>query len=429
MNSGYLIDTIKSSKIYLIVFGVVAIIATGMILFVVSNNSDNQPTTTANAVTHRGACDDDDWDKFVRGGGGFLGWGSKDPCAIEVRYGAEYQPLDFILVYTGQDAFEPPDGPYFNDLSIPSTPYIFQSTGVHEGRQVDYFIYYENEEDFNNKTNGQMVISSTKDSSSKPVILARTPVNQSFGVLSGFDQCVAEGRSLLPWAQQCLSYEDRGLGESPMANIDWVSINRQTDHEQAELAWQRAQEQEIAERRARAQQQAAHDQEETEWQQGRERDIADRRAAVARGQEETQRLERERQSQASNAATSDEQTTTEEAADKAACDSTFLGIPAWYNGLAADGDCTISPNSNAENGLSSFIWRIALNLVEAILRIVGYATVGFIIYGGYKYMISAGSPDGMTAARKTILNAVIGLVISIAAVAIVRTVSLGVGLG
>jgi hypothetical protein len=37
-------------------------------------------------------------------------------------------------------------------------------------------------------------------------------------------------------------------------------------------------------------------------------------------------------------------------------------------------------------------------------------------------MISAGSPDGMVSARKTILNAVIGLIISIVAVAIVRII-------
>ena len=55
--------------------------------------------------------------------------------------------------------------------------------------------------------------------------------------------------------------------------------------------------------------------------------------------------------------------------------------------------------------------------------------VAFIIYGGYKYMISAGSPDGMTGAKKTIMNAVIGLVLSIAAVAIVRSISIGIGLG
>lgn len=111
----------------------------------------------------------------------------------------------------------------------------------------------------------------------------------------------------------------------------------------------------------------------------------------------------------------------------------FLLFPAWYNGLLDpdDSDCgIISPSKlNEEDGLSVFIWRIALNIVEILLVAAGYLAVGFIIYGGYKYMISAGSPDGMVSARKTIMNACIGLVISIAAVAIVNTVSGGLGVG
>lgn len=110
--------------------------------------------------------------------------------------------------------------------------------------------------------------------------------------------------------------------------------------------------------------------------------------------------------------------------------ATFLGFPAWYNGLAkagADGGCDImSPNElGGDDGLSRFIWIIVFNVVVMIIRAAGYAAVAFIIYGGYKYMISAGSPDGMVAARKTIMNAVIGLIISIAAVAIVNTISNG----
>lgn len=105
----------------------------------------------------------------------------------------------------------------------------------------------------------------------------------------------------------------------------------------------------------------------------------------------------------------------------AACDTRILTIPAWYNGLT-DGSCNLQ-NPNSVGGISNFIWRIALNIVEMILQIVGYITVGFIIFGGYKYMISTGSPDGMVKARKTITNAVIGLLISIFSVAIVNLVA------
>lgn len=120
-----------------------------------------------------------------------------------------------------------------------------------------------------------------------------------------------------------------------------------------------------------------------------------------------------------------------EPADTTSCSNdSFLGFPAWYKGLTVVNgeDCDVVAPS-VVGGLSSFVWIIVLNVVEMILRASGYAAVAFIIYGGYKYMISAGSPDGMVAARKTILNAVVGLVISIAAVAIVNTVSSGLGVG
>lgn len=105
----------------------------------------------------------------------------------------------------------------------------------------------------------------------------------------------------------------------------------------------------------------------------------------------------------------------------AACDTRVLTIPAWYNGLTDDSCNLLNPNQ--AGGLSDYIWKIALNIVEMILQIVGYITVGFIIYGGFKYMTSTGSPDGMTKARNTITHAVVGLVISIFSVAIVNLIA------
>jgi len=105
----------------------------------------------------------------------------------------------------------------------------------------------------------------------------------------------------------------------------------------------------------------------------------------------------------------------------AACNERLLTLPAWYNGLV-DGDCNVKSPNDA-GGISAFIWRIALNVIEAMLQIVGYVSVGFIITGGFKYMTSSGSSDGMAKARTTILNAVIGLGISLFSVAIVNIVA------
>lgn len=108
----------------------------------------------------------------------------------------------------------------------------------------------------------------------------------------------------------------------------------------------------------------------------------------------------------------------------AACDPNarfLLTIPAWYRGLVDGSDCNIK-DPNSVGGLGPFVQIIALNIVEIMLNIVAYVTIAFIIIGGFKYITSAGSPDANEKGRKTIVNAVIGLLISIASIGIVNAV-------
>jgi len=101
------------------------------------------------------------------------------------------------------------------------------------------------------------------------------------------------------------------------------------------------------------------------------------------------------------------------------CNSSFLGFPTWYRGLT-DGDCNItSPESS---GLSDFIWHIALNIIEIGLVAAGYIAAFFILYGGFRFLTSNGSSENVAKARMMILNAIIGLVISMASVAIVNLI-------
>lgn len=96
------------------------------------------------------------------------------------------------------------------------------------------------------------------------------------------------------------------------------------------------------------------------------------------------------------------------------CDDTFLGIPSWHNGLT---DGSAECNLQLESAMD--IWKIALNLADILLRLSIYFAIGFIIYGGVQFVLSQGSPDKVASAKKTILNAVIGLVLAISATAIV----------
>jgi hypothetical protein len=104
------------------------------------------------------------------------------------------------------------------------------------------------------------------------------------------------------------------------------------------------------------------------------------------------------------------------------CVTRFLTFPAWFRGLT-DSNCDIKKPDSSKAGLSKFIWTIVLNVIEIILQLVGYASVAYIMYGGFKYLTSAGASDGIVKARKIITNAVVGLVLSIFSVAIVNVVA------
>ncbi len=119
------------------------------------------------------------------------------------------------------------------------------------------------------------------------------------------------------------------------------------------------------------------------------------------------------------------------AVDPAACDtsSVFLGLPPWYKYLdvAPDdsGGCSVMGPIDEDTG--SFNWRtnigrIALAIVEMLLRIVGLIAVGYVIYGGIKYIMSQGEPDKTKSAKNTVVNALIGAAIAIAATAIVNLI-------
>lgn len=110
----------------------------------------------------------------------------------------------------------------------------------------------------------------------------------------------------------------------------------------------------------------------------------------------------------------------------ASCDGKgFLGIPSWYKGLSSrdgSGTCSIDSPGGDTGALSSFIWHIVLNVIEIALYVVGYIAVFFVLYGGFQFLTGGSNPSQIEKARKTILNAVVGLVISISAVIIVNLI-------
>jgi hypothetical protein len=99
-------------------------------------------------------------------------------------------------------------------------------------------------------------------------------------------------------------------------------------------------------------------------------------------------------------------------------ESPLFALPHWwkyihkgnYDGL---GNC--SPVVEFPQG----IWAIALAVVDMLLYVAGIVAVFSIIIAGVSYMTSGGSSEKIVAARKRLINSIVGLVIVIIAIALV----------
>ncbi len=106
------------------------------------------------------------------------------------------------------------------------------------------------------------------------------------------------------------------------------------------------------------------------------------------------------------------------------CEPYLLGvIPPWYRGLTKfeNGSCVIvSPT--AVGGLGPFIWKIVLNGIQIALVLTSLVAFFFILYGAFLFLTGGGTPGQVEKGRKSILNAIIGLIISIGSVAITNLI-------
>jgi hypothetical protein len=87
----------------------------------------------------------------------------------------------------------------------------------------------------------------------------------------------------------------------------------------------------------------------------------------------------------------------------------FLSFPVWYRGLPCDDDGNISIQGGSP---AQIVFTIALNVIDIALRLVGILAVGFVLWGGFRYVMARGEPEKAKNALDTILKAVIGLVIA-----------------
>ena len=85
--------------------------------------------------------------------------------------------------------------------------------------------------------------------------------------------------------------------------------------------------------------------------------------------------------------------------------------------LAEADPCDMDLSGNCGDP-SSAIGGVAGKIANTLFIILGVVSVLVIIYGGFIMMTSAGDPGKVAKGKKAVLGAVIGLIISICAVAI-----------
>ena len=104
----------------------------------------------------------------------------------------------------------------------------------------------------------------------------------------------------------------------------------------------------------------------------------------------------------------------------------FFGLPSWHKYLEKVG-------VTGENGLVTActpkiehindVWLIVAAVVDILLRLAALGAIAMVVYGGMQYIMSQDEPDKTKKARSTIINALIGLVISVAAATLVTFIA------
>ena len=84
------------------------------------------------------------------------------------------------------------------------------------------------------------------------------------------------------------------------------------------------------------------------------------------------------------------------------------------------------PNVVAPTGATD-LGDIIVKVINFFLLFAGAVAILFLIIGGFRYVVSAGNPDQVEGAKKTIMYAIVGLIIIFIAFALVQVVQQQLG--
>lgn len=107
-------------------------------------------------------------------------------------------------------------------------------------------------------------------------------------------------------------------------------------------------------------------------------------------------------------------------ANAQSCTTTEGGIQAGLN-------CANPGEGNVPQNLFQGDGNVFTTIVNVLLFLIGAISVIMLIYGGIRYTISGGNSANVTAAKNTIMYAIIGLIVAFLAFAIVNWVLQAVG--
>lgn len=102
----------------------------------------------------------------------------------------------------------------------------------------------------------------------------------------------------------------------------------------------------------------------------------------------------------------------------AGCEKSFFGLHSWFHYL----NVTRSGNPaicQVQFQFPDDVPLVALAIIDDLLMIAGVVAVFYVVYGGIRYITSQGSPEEVSKAQGTVLNAIIGLVICLFSIGIV----------
>jgi Type IV secretion system pilin len=85
----------------------------------------------------------------------------------------------------------------------------------------------------------------------------------------------------------------------------------------------------------------------------------------------------------------------------------FQPIPTWYHYLELDENCEVK-----KFDIPGDINKVAIAVIEILLRVSGIIAFGYVVFGGFKYVLSRGNSSETAKARQTIIDAVIGIAIT-----------------